>query len=87
MEGRSCLDSGERSCWLGHGDIFVMDGLCQDEFLHCTSPGLERVRMNITFRWIRQHTSFCPLFKAGVLCCLPTCAKGFIRPSYGEFGV
>ena len=30
--GRSCLDSGERSCWLGHGDILVMDGLCQDEF-------------------------------------------------------
>ena len=74
--GRSCLDSGERSCWLGHGDILVMDGQCQDEFLHCTSPGLEHERMNVTFRWIRQHTHFCPLFKAGVVCCLPTCAKG-----------
>ena len=30
--GSSCLDSGERSCWLGHGDILVMDGQCQDEF-------------------------------------------------------
>ena len=74
--GRSCLDSGERSCWLGHGDILVMDGQCQDEFLHCTSPGLEHERINVTYRWIRQHTHFCPLFKAGVVCCLPTCAKG-----------
>ena len=74
--GKSCLDNGERSCWLGHGDILVMDGQCQDEFLDCTSPGLEHERMNVTFRWIRQHTHFCPLFKAGVVCCLPTCAKG-----------
>ena len=74
--GRSCLDSGERSCWLGHGDILVMDGQCQDEFLHCTSPGLEHERINVTYRWIRQHTHFCPLFKAGMVCCLPTCAKG-----------
>ena len=59
--GRSCLDSGERSCWLGHGDILVMDGQCQDEFLHCTSPGLEHERINVTYRWIRQHTHFCPL--------------------------
>ena len=44
-KGRSCLDSGVRSCWLGHGDILVMDGQCQDEFLHCTSPGLEHERI------------------------------------------
>ena len=50
--GRSCLDSGERSCWLGHGNILV-DGQCQDEFLHCTSPGLEHERINVTYRWIR----------------------------------
>ena len=74
--GKSCLDSGERSCWLGHGDLLVMDGQCQDEFLHCTSPGLEHERINVTYRWIRQHTHFCPLFKAGVVCWLPTCAKG-----------
>ena len=74
--GKSCLDSGERSCWLGHGDILVVDGQCQDEFLHCSSPGLEHERMNVAFRWITQHTHFCPLFKAGVVCCLPTCAKG-----------
>ena len=84
--GRSCLDSGERSCWLAHGDILVMDGQCQDEFLHCTSPGLEHERMNVTFRWIRQHTHFCPLFKAGVACCLPTCAKGSSVQVTGNLG-
>ena len=84
--GKSCLDSGERSCWLGHGDILVMDGHCQDEFLHCTSPGLEQERINVTYRWIRQHTHFCPLFKAGVVCCLPTCAKGSSVHVTGNYG-
>ena len=48
--GRSCLDSGERSCWLGHGDILVMDGQCQDEFLHCTmlrSVGLDSILTSV----------------------------------------
>ena len=81
------MDSGERSCWLGHGDILVMDGQCQDEFLHCTSPGLEHERINVTYRWIRQHTHFCPLFKAGVVCCcLPTCAEGSSVHVTGNFG-
>ena len=62
------------SCYLGHGDILVMDGQCQDEFLHCTDPGLEQERNNVTFRLIRQHTPSCPL-RAGVVCCLPTCAQ------------
>ena len=75
--GRSCLDSGERSCWLDHGDSLVMDGQCQDEFLHSTDPGLEQERINVTFWWIKQHASSCPLFRTGVACCLPTCAKGF----------
>ena len=52
-----------------------MDGQCQDEFLHCTSPGLDQERINVTFRWIRQHTTSCAL-RAGVVCCLPTCAQG-----------
>ena len=58
-KGKSCPDGDASSCYLGHGDILVMDGHCQDEFLHCTDPGLE-----------------CPL-RAGVVCCLPTCAQGF----------
>ena len=37
-------------CRLGHGDILVMDGQRQDEFLHRTSPGREQDRINITFR-------------------------------------
>ena len=61
---------------LGHGDILVMDGQCQDEFHHRTSPGREQDRINITFRWVKQHVASCPLFNAGVACCLPTCAQG-----------
>ena len=30
----------------------------------------------MTFRWIKQHVSSCPFLKAGVACCLPTCAQG-----------
>ena len=53
-----------------------MDGQCQDEFLHRTDPGRDQERINITFRWVKQHVSSCPLFKVGVACCLPTCAHG-----------
>ena len=69
---------------LDHGDILVMDGQCQDEFLHRTSPGREQDRINITFRWVKQHVSTCPLFKAGVACCLPTCAQGSSVPVMGN---
>ena len=51
-KGKSCLDRVVSSCCLGHGDILVMDGQCQDEFLHCTDPGLEQERIYVTFRWI-----------------------------------
>ena len=73
---QSCPSNNENSCRLDHGDILVMDGQCQDEFLHRTSPGREQERISITFRWVEEHVSSCPLFKAGVACCLPTCAKG-----------
>ena len=75
-KGKSCLDGDACPCYLGHGDILVMDGQCQDEFLHCTDSGLEQERINVTFRWIWQHTTSCPL-RAGVVCCLPTCAQGW----------
>ena len=61
-----------------------MDGHCQDEFLHRTSPGREQDRINITFRWVKQHVASCPLFKAGVACCLPTCAQGSSVPVMGN---
>ena len=72
---KSCVDSEVGSCRLHHGDLLVMDGRCQDEYLHCTSPGLADRRVNITYRWIWNHTSSCPL-AAGVLGSLPTCAQG-----------
>ena len=84
-KGKSCPDGDACSCYLGHGDILVMDGQCQDEFLHCTDPGLEQERINVTFRWIRQHTASCPL-RAGVVCCLPTCAQDFSVPVMGNLG-
>ena len=77
---QSCPDGEGHLCWLGHGDILVMDGQCQDEFLHCTSSGRDLERINVTFRWVKQHASSCPLLKAGVACCLPTCAQGSSVP-------
>ena len=68
------------------GTFLVMDGQCQDEFLHCTSPGLECGRINVTYRWVLQHTHFCSLFKARVVCCLPTCAKGSSVHVTGNLG-
>ena len=74
-KAKSCSANEGYSCRLHHGDLLVMDGRCQDEYLHCTSPGLAEKRMNITYRWIRHHTFSCPL-AAGVLGSLPACAKG-----------
>ena len=51
-KGKSCPDGEVSSSCLGHGDILVMDGHCQDEFFHCTDPGLEQEQINVTFRWI-----------------------------------
>ena len=75
-KGKSCSDNEAHSCCLGHGDILVMDGQCEDEFLHCTDPGLEQERINVTFRWVKQHAPSCSFFEARVACCLPTCAQG-----------
>ena len=67
---------------LGHGDILVMDGQFQDEFLHCTDLGLEQERINVSFRWIKRHTASCAL-RTGVVCCLPTCAQCVQDSGYG----
>ena len=54
---QSCPDDeGHLSC-LGHGDILVMYGQCQNEFLHRTDPGREQERINVTFRWVKQHVA------------------------------
>ena len=83
---RSCPDDEGHLCCLGHGDILVMDGRCQDKFLHRTDPCREQERINVTFRWIKQHVSSCPLFRTGVACCLPTCAQGLSVPVVGNSG-
>ena len=49
-KAQSCLDSAASFCWLYHGDLLIMDGRVQDEFLHCTDPGLDKERINVTFR-------------------------------------
>ena len=65
---------------LAHGDVLVMDGLAQSENEHCTASELQGPRVNLTYRWVAQHTSSCPL--AGeVGCLLPTCVQGLVVPS------
>ena len=73
------------SITLDHGDLLVMDGSAQSEYLHCTMPGLQGPRINLTYRWVAQHTASCPL--AGVVgCVLPTCVQGLAEPSSRSLG-
>ena len=78
---RPSPDCEADSTWLHHGDLLVMDGRCQDEYLHSTDPRLDGERVNITFRWLKNHVPQCPL-GTGVMCCLPTCVKGLPIPVY-----
>ena len=41
---------------------------------------------NVTFRWIKQHASSCRFLKAGIACCLPTCAQGSSVPNTVNLG-
>ena len=74
---QSCPDDEGHLCCFGHGDVLVLDGQCQDEFLNRTDPGSDQERINITFRWVKQHVASCSFLRTGVACCLPTCARGF----------
>ena len=70
---------------LDHGDVLVMDGLAQSDCERCTASELQGPRVNLTYRWVAQHTASCPL--AGVVgCVLPTCAQGLVVPSSRWFG-
>ena len=70
---------------LDHGDLLVMDGLTQSEYVHCTASGLHGPRVNLTYRWVAQHAASCPL--AGVMgCVLPSCAQGLVEPSSSWLG-
>ena len=76
---RPSLDRETDSCWLHQDDLLVTDGRCQDENLHSTDPKLHGERVNIIFRWLKNHLPQCPL-GAGVVCCLPTCVRGSSVP-------
>ena len=68
---------------LDHGDLLVMDGLTQSEYVHCTASGLQGPRVNLTFRWVAQHVASCPLAGA-VGCVLPSCVQGLAEPGPRE---
>ena len=68
-----------RACLLDHGDVLVLDGQCQEEFLHCADPGLEQERINVTFRWIRQHVASCLFVRTGVACCVRKVHPSLLR--------
>ena len=76
---RRVSDSVTSSITLNHGDVLVMDGSAQSEYLHCTMPGLQGPRVNLTYRWVAQHTASCPL--AGVVGCLLPIVCARFRPS------
>ena len=80
-KGESCPDSEADSCWLDHGGLLVMDGQCQDEFLHCTDPGLEQERISVKFRWIKQHVASCSFLRTGVA--FDTGNLGFVTDFFG----
>ena len=84
---QSCPDGEGHLCRLGHGDVLVMDGQCQDEFRHRTDPGREQERINITFRWVKEHVVSCSFLRTGVACCLPTYAQGSSVPVLGNSGI
>ena len=64
---------------LDHGDLLVMDGLTQLEYVHSTASELEGPRVNLTFRWISQHIRSCPL--AGLIGgALPSDAQDLAEP-------
>ena len=84
---QSCPDDEGHLCWLGHGDVLVMDGQCQDEFLHRTGSGRDQERINVTFRWVKQHVVSCSFLRTGVACCLPTCAQGLSVPVMVNSGI
>ena len=82
---RRALGEVPASILLDHGDVLVMDGLAQSEYEHCTASGLQGPRVNLTYRWVAQHTASCPL--AGVVgCLLPTCAQGSVEPNFRWLG-
>ena len=69
-KGESCPGNDETSCWLGHGDLLVMDGQ--------SDPGSDQERINVTFRWEDPHVASCSFLSTGV--------RGFFCSWYGVGG-
>ena len=66
------------------GYLLVMDGLAQSEYEHSTSSELQGPRVNLTYRWIFQHTPTCRGLRAGACWVLPSCVQGL--PGLGPQG-
>ena len=71
---------------LDHGDLLVVDGSAQSEYVHRTVPGLQGLQVNLTYRWVTQNAASCPL--AGVVgCVLSTCVQGLAEPGSRGLGI
>ena len=76
---RRASENTTSQIWLDHGDLLVIDGLTQYEYLHSTASELEGPRVNLTYRWISQHIRSCPL--AGLIGgALPSDAQDLAEP-------
>ena len=61
---QSCPDDEGHLCWLGHGDILVMNGQMHGmSFFIVRILARNRNGSTFTFRWVKQHVSSCPLFR------------------------
>ena len=66
-----------------------MNGLAQSECEHSTSSELQGPQVNLTYRWISQHTPTCKGLRAGACWALPSCVQGLpgLDPRGGEGGI
>ena len=53
---------------LDHGDLLVMDGLTQSEYVHCTASGLQGLGLTLLSVGLRSTLRSCPLAARSGLC-------------------
>ena len=53
---------------LDHGDLLVMDGLAQSEYVHRTVSGQQGPRVYLAFRWITQHITRRHVLRSTFVC-------------------
>ena len=76
---RRALGNVPSSIRLDHGDLLVMDGPTQSEYVYCTASGLQGPRVN---PYIPMGCATHSVLSAGVAgCVLPTCAQGLVEPN------